>query len=726
MKNAGRTNTAGDMEELVSVPAEKIQDWHRERVAVVYIRQSTLQQIRVHQESTRRQYNLTSRVRALGWSTAQIVVIDEDQGKSAASSEGRAGFQRLVSEVSLDHVGLIMGLELSRLARSSKDWHQLLELCALFGTLIADLDGIYDPAQYNDRLLLGLKGTLSEAELHVLRQRLHQGQLNKARRGELFSVLPVGYVRRGSSGIAFDPDEQVQQVVRVIFDKFAALGTIHAVLRYLVSNHIELGIREGTGAAGEGVLRWRRPNRGTLLNLLKNPLYAGAYAYGRRQVDPRRRQPGRPATGRVVCEPRQWQVFLKDRFPAYITWAQYERNLARLKANQARADTRGAVRSGTALLAGLVVCAKCNVRMLVSYGGSTNQPLYCCTLHAANYGTSSCQRIAGSGLDQLVSRSVLAALEPAALALSLEAAQHVEQERATVTRVWHQRLERARYEAERAARQYHQVEPEHRLVARQLEREWEAKLETYQQLQEEYERFIRTQPRTLTTAEQELIRHLATDLPALWTASTTTVRDRKEILRHVLQRIMVDVQGQSERVHVRLEWVGGASTTAELIRPVQRWEQLSYYPQLCARVLALANENRSAADIATQLNVEGYRPAKQVEQFGPQGVLGVLRKLGFTRPQFANHPRTGLAAGEWWLPDLARELDMPTVTLYGWWRRGWVKGRYLGQRARRCAVWADEKEVTRLRHLHHQPAAAKIRQRWLVDVDNLSKTQRPQ
>lgn len=231
MKTAARSNTTGEMSEdlLVSVSAEKVQDWHRERLAIVYIRQSTLQQVRLHQESTRRQYSLTSRVRALGWPAARIVVIDEDQGKSAASSEGRSGFQRLVSEVSLDHVGLVVGLELSRLARSSKDWHQLLELCALFGVLIADLDGIYDPTQYNDRLLLGLKGTLSEAELHVLRQRLQQGRLSKARRGELLSVLPTGYVRRGSSGsVGFDPDEQVQHVVRLIFGKFAELGTIHA------------------------------------------------------------------------------------------------------------------------------------------------------------------------------------------------------------------------------------------------------------------------------------------------------------------------------------------------------------------------------------------------------------------------------------------------------------------------------------------------------------------
>lgn len=253
---------------------------------------------------------------------------------------GREGFVRLVSEVGLDHVGLILGLEMSRLARSSKDWHQLLEICALFGTLIADLDGIYDPSQYNDRLLLGLKGTMSEAELHVLKQRLHQGKLNKARRGELAFPLPIGYVRRPSGEVTFDPDEQVQHVVKLLFRKFDELGTLHALLRYLNQHDIQLGVRVREGLA-KGELEWRRPNRMTLQNLLKNPVYAGAYAYGRRQVDPRKQQPGRPRSGRVTCTHEDYHALIKDCFPAYISWEQYERNLARLWANRAQAEVIG-------------------------------------------------------------------------------------------------------------------------------------------------------------------------------------------------------------------------------------------------------------------------------------------------------------------------------------------------------------------------------------------------
>jgi DNA invertase Pin-like site-specific DNA recombinase len=324
-------------------PSEKVQGWHRDRLALVYVRQSTPQQVHDHQESTRLQYGLTSRARELGWAEARVVVIDDDLGKSGASADGRPGFQRLVTEVSLDHVGIILGVEMSRLARSGKDWHQLLELCALFRTLIADLDGVYDPGAYNDRLLLGLKGTMSEAELHILKQRMYQGRLAKARRGELAIPVPTGYVRRPSGEVAFDPDEQVQTVVRLIFRQFEALGTLNAVLRYLVRHEIQLGIRVRAGP-GTGDLEWHRPNRMTLQNLLRNPIYAGAYAYGRRQVDPRRQRPGRPSSGRRVIEPAEWFVLLPDRLPAYITWEQYERNLARLRANQARADAIGAGR----------------------------------------------------------------------------------------------------------------------------------------------------------------------------------------------------------------------------------------------------------------------------------------------------------------------------------------------------------------------------------------------
>lgn len=558
-------------------PSEKVPAWQRDRLAVVYVRQSTAQQVLDHQESTRLQYGLTRRAERFGWAPDRILVIDDDLGKSGSSASGRAGFQRLVSEVSLDHVGIIFGVEISRLARSNADWHRLLELCALFRTLIADLDGIYDPTHYNDRLLLGLKGTMSEAELHILKQRMHQGRLSKARRGELSFALPVGYVWRSPGEVGFDPDEQVREVVRLIFRKFEEVGTLGGVLRYLARHDIRLGVRVREGP-GKGELVWRRPNRVTLQTILKHPIYAGAYVYGRRRVDPRRQHPGRPKTGRVVSAPNEWLALLPDRVPAYLSWEQYEANQARLRANRARVEALGAVRPGAALLAGLVVCARCACRLGVHYDGSGGRHTYECAARRTHYGGPACQHVPGACLDRFVSEQVLAALEPAALEVSLAAVDHLEEERASLDRLWQQRLERARCEAERAARQYHAVDPDHRLVARTLERAWEEKLLAQQNLAEEYHRFRRQQPRVLTAAERDAIRHLAADIPALWDAPTTTAADRKEIIRQIVDRVVVDAQGPSERVRVRIDWVGGGQTEGVVTRSLARLASLSYYP----------------------------------------------------------------------------------------------------------------------------------------------------
>ena len=705
-----RLEPTGRLDPATALPGSKIQAWHRDRLAVVYVRQSTAQQVLEHQESTRLQYGLRSRAGALGWADERIVVIDDDLGKSGATAEGRVGFQRLVSEVSLDHVGIILGIEMSRLARSGKDWHQLLELCSLFRTLLADTDGIYDPAHYNDRLLLGLKGSFSEAELHILKQRMYEGRLNKARRGELALPLPIGYVRRPSGEVVFDPDEQAQHVVRLVFRKFEDLGTVNAVLRDLATHEIQLGVRV------RGELEWHRPNRTILQYLLKNPVYAGAYAFGRRQVDPRKKRPGRPSTGRVVMEPQDWVVLQQDHHPAYISWEQYEANLARLRANRSRAEAIGAARSGAALLAGLIVCGRCGHRMSVYYEESRYG--YRCGQLMASYGGALCQEVGGRALDAVLSHQVLKALEPVAVDLSLEAAQHVERQRADLDRLWQQRHERARYEVERAARQYRLCEPENRLVARQLEREWEEKLATQQRLEEDYQRFLRTQPRGLLAEEREAIRRLAEDIPALWHAPTTTTVERKEIVRQVVERVVVTVEGTSERVHVTIVWAGGLQTEGDCQRPVARLEQLSYYPQLCARVRALAGEGLRAREIARCLNAEGFRPPKRHEQFGSQGVQDLLHRLGVPKKRSRSKSREGLGEHEWWMPNLAQALGMPTVTLYQWAYRGWLRARRQVQPPRRWVIWADPQEMERLRQCYQRPAGHHTRQRWGAQVPN--------
>jgi hypothetical protein len=444
--------------------------------------------------------------------------------------------------------------------------------------------------------------------------------LSKARRGALTFALPTGYVwdAEGNGAIQFDPDEQVQAVVRLIFAPFeelgtlGTLGTLGGLLRYLARHGIRLGVRVREGP-GNGQLAWRRPNRATLQHLLKHPLYAGAYVYGRRQMDRRRSQPEHPKSGRVVMAQSQWHSLLPDRCPADLSWEPYERNVARLAANQARASTLGAVRNGAALLAGLVVCARCGVRLGVHYQQSHGRPIpftYDCAHRRNHYGEALCQHVAGPSLDAFITQHVLAALEPAALELSLAAAEQVEQDRAAVAQLWEQRRERATYETERAARQYQAVEPEHRLVARTLERAWEEKLQTQQTLEEEYHRFLQQQPRVLTSEERAAIRQLAADIPALWNAATTTDADRKEIIRQVVEQVEVEAQGTSEQVRVRITWAGGGQTEGVLVRPIARYTDRSDDARLCARVQELTHASWSLDAIARQLATDGFPPLR--------------------------------------------------------------------------------------------------------------------
>jgi len=695
-----------------SLRSEKITGRHLERLAMVYIRQSTPQQLIRHQESKEVQYQLRFRAEQLGWPRERVEIIDDDLGQSGASVQGRPGFQRLVTEVSLDHVGIIFGAEMSRLARSCRDWDQLLDVCAVFGTLIADLDGVYDPSQYNDRLLLGLKGTMSEAELHILKQRMLQGKLNKARKGELRFNLPIGYVRRANGQVGLDPDEQVQGVVRLIFEKYQELGTINATRQYLVRHHLQLGVRLRSGER-KGELEWHRPNRMTLQNLLKNPIYAGAYVYGRRPVDAKRKIPGQPSTGRRVVAAAQCQVLLKDHFPAYISWAQYEQNQRQLRANRSVADQQGAIRCGSALLSGLLIGGYCDHRMTVRYHAASGRHRYTCDRQKSDYGAAHCQGLAGPPVDEWVVQQVLETLQPAALEVSLEAARYVEQERAQVDVLWQQRLERARYESERAARQYRLVEPENRLVARQLEREWEEKLAQQRRLEDDYDRFAQQQPRLLSDAERQQIRQLAADLPALWHDPQTTPAERKEILRQVVEQIRIEVIDDTERMRLEIHWVGGRHSQWETRRPVARFEQLSYYPQLCDRLRQLAAQNLDPGQIAQQLNHEGWRPPKRRRRFARQSVAALMRRLQLRFPRSHGPDRRPLGEHEWWLPDLARALDMPEITLYCWVRRGWVQGHLHAEGSHRWVLWADEAELARLRQQRAQPPGRPNHLHWL-------------
>ena len=680
-------------------PPDKIQSRHRERAAMVYIRQSTPQQVERHQESTRLQYALVDRAFQFGWTRESIVVIDDDLGRSGASIEGRFGFQRLVAEVGLGHVGLVLGVEMSRLARSCRDWHQLLEICALFDTLIADADGVYDPASYNDRLLLGLKGTMSEAELHILKARMLEGKRAKARRGELGKPVPMGYVRRPSGEVAFDPDEQAQATIRLVFDLFERFRTGGKVMRYLIDHGICMPVRV-PGGARKGELEWHRVNRVSLYNLLTNPIYAGVYVYGARPTDRRRQKPGRPGTGRRSFRLENADVFLPDRLPAYISWEQYQRNQSQLRSN--KAALTGVARAGQALLSGMMICGRCGLRMVAQYNNNGVLARYSCIRMAVDYGEPTCQTLKAAPLDALVTRLVLQALEPAALEASVRAASDLACEREALERQWQHCLERARYEAERARRQYDAVEPENRLVARTLERQWEQLLAEQTRLEGEHERFQREQPQVLSPAEIGAIHSLASDVPAVWDAAVQ--EERQTIVRLLLERILVEVVNGTEQVRVECHWQGGNRTSHRLIRPVRRLDTLSTYEDLVVRVSELHRDGRSTAEIAATLNREGWRPAKRRDTFNRSMVHHLLLKSGIVEAKHRRKRQIERGVDEWTIRELAEQIGMPQPTLYSWVQRGRLRCRLVrigGGRAK--LVHADEATITSLKAIRATP-----------------------
>jgi DNA invertase Pin-like site-specific DNA recombinase len=678
----------------IAPSSSKIRTHHVDRLAIVYVRQSSPQQVHEHRESRARQYALADYAVALGWPKERVLVIDEDQAQSATSGEQRTGFERVLAELTYDHVGIVLGLELNRLIRTSKDWLSLSEVAAVFGTLLADQDGVYDPNDANDRLLLGLKAMMSEVEMLTMRNRLHRGKLHKAQRGELFLSVPIGYWKLPSGHVEVEPDEQARAVLQLIFDKFDELGTKGAVFRYLLRHNLLLGRRvHRRPRAGE--LEWVRPTPSILGTILHHPIYAGAYVYGRRATDRKRTASG-GSKRRLRWVPREaWQVLLRDRLPAYITWERYEANQQRLLQNRSLPGSPGIAREGAALLTGLLVCGRCGHCLSSCYKTKT-QVYYLC-MHYRRAGKEPvCSGLKATVIDDLVVEQVLRALQPAALELSLKVGEDVEQERARLSQHWKKQLERARYESHHAERQYHQVEPENRLVARTLEQRWEEALRQERQLAEDYQRFLGNQPAALTAAERERIRALAADLPALWQAPATTTTDRKEIIRALVERVVVQVRKDSEYVEATIHWQGGFTSQHELVRPVGCYEQLRDFKPLMDRLVQLHSQGQRAPQIADTLNREGFRPPKQRTAFTSAIVRQLLRRKGL-----GQRKKQSLGSKEWWLSDLALELRMPKAKLRDWIVRGWLHARQTPGDG--CWIaWADDAELERLRTLNER------------------------
>jgi DNA invertase Pin-like site-specific DNA recombinase len=673
--------------------ASKIGAEHLNKLALVYVRQSSPHQVVDHRESRARQYALVDLAKALGWPAERVLLIDDDQGQSGKRADNRCGFQHLLAEVTLDHVGMVLALEMSRLARSCKDWHHLLEVCAIFGGLLADQDGVYDPNDPNDRLLLGLKGTMSEVELHTMRNRLDRGRLNKAQRGELFSNIPLGYVMLPSDEVAFDPDEQARSVTQLLFEKFEEIGALHGLLRYLVRNDIRLPIRVHHGP-GRGKLEWHRPNMSTLAVVFHHPMYAGAYTYGRHVSDSKAQYAG--GKRRLKTQPMAaWKVFLKDRLPAYITWERYLQNQERLQQNRCLPQSPGSPRQGLALLGGIAVCGNCGRRLAVHYRNG-QAAFYRCDKHVLEARERSCYGLRCRELDQLVTQQVLKALEPAALELSMKALEDAEKERALLDQHWQQQLQRARYDVDLAERRYQAVDPAHRLVASSLEKRWEESLHRERQLQEDYDRFLRESSPRLSAHERAMIEALATDIPALWQAPATTNADRKQIVRLLMDQVVVRVCYHSERVEATIHWKGAYQSEHAFTRPVASYAQLQDFERLLQRMVQLRQSGSTAAQIAQALNEEGLHPLKGRGPF----TAAIVHRLLLRRGLIGNERNQDelLGDNEWWLTDLARELQMNALKLRDWATRGWLHSRRTAIQ-KYWVLWADPDEVKRLKAL---------------------------
>jgi DNA invertase Pin-like site-specific DNA recombinase/ribosomal protein S27AE len=686
----------------------KLNAAHLQRRAIVYVRQSTPHQVAEHQESTARQYALVERAVAMGWPRDRIEVIDDDQGMSGRSAQERLGFQRLLAEVGLDRVGLILGLEMSRLARSCRDWHQLLELCAIFYTLLGDQDGLYDPTEFNDRLLLGLKGTMSEAELHVLKGRMFQGRMNKADRGELTTLAPIGYVRSADgTQYELDPDEQAQSVVRMVFSEFRRHGTIYGLVRYLNRHEIRVPVRAITGPE-RGKIQWRRANRNTLREMLRHPIYAGAYRYGYRHYDPRRKKSGRPKSGRVTIQLEECRVLIRDRVPAYISWDEFESNRKQLDHNRSRPKGKSTPRCGPSLLAGLLRCGRCGKTLKTIYSGRSARLRYSCCRGLESYADPVCISMVGKDLDDFVAERVLKILEPASLEICLSAAEEIDEERARLDKQWQHRLERAAIASDRASRQYQAVEPENRLVARTLEANWEKALGELEDLREQYQDWRETKSPDLNQQQREMIRNIGNDFPSLWYAPSTCHQDRQEILRMLIDCIEVDIEGSSEVTRLKITWAGGFESFHEFHRTIMRSEQLANFDQLIERSTELRRGGLNLAETAARLNQEGYRTARG-RPFNAAKVCELLVSRGIhLKPGERSGERDQLREHEWWLGNLASELNVPRTTLLQWCKRQWINSRRLPGEKGRWILWADACELERLRQLRNSVVSSPV------------------
>jgi DNA invertase Pin-like site-specific DNA recombinase len=675
----------------------KITSSHRERTALVYPRQSSMAQLREHTESTRSQYALADTAAALGWPRSDIEVIDADLGISGKWGVPREGFTELVTRVCSGEVGAIFAIEITRLARSNADVARLAEFARITGTLLIDPDGVYDPADVNDRVLLGFKGTMGEMELHVMAQRLQANKRAAAGRGELRTPLPVGYVHDDAGDVVIDPDAGVQAAIRDVFAAFTASGSAYGVVAAFKDRKFPL---RAYGGAWAGQLRWGKLAHARVLGILKNPGYAGAYAFGRytsrRTVDPS----GTVHTA-ITERPRtEWPVLIKDHHEGYITWADYLANQARLAANHTAAGARPP-REGTALCQGIISCGSCGKPMMTSYHTDA-RPSYDCSSRRDQLTTPSCRSLAAACVDAAVAGALLNALTPGQVALALSAAGEVAGRHQRASRAAELAVERARYDADRAERAFCAVEPENRLVARSLEARWEARLAALAEAEQALQAAQDTLPPLPSRAELE---KLAADLPALWNAPTTSARDRKRLLRTLIADVTVLPSPDRSKARIGIRWHTGATDELTIDRPAHSGTARRS-PEAAIELVKRLGPATSNDELATRLNAAGHRTGHG-RPFDIDAVQWIRHAYKIPVPD-------PYGPGEISVAEAAQRAGCSTSVIYHWIHTGQLTARR-GSAGRFCIPWNQQLQADCQRRIeqsgHLNPAARRTKPR---------------
>ena len=644
---------------------QKVTASHLKRQAYCYVRQSTLKQVFENTESTKRQYALREQALALGWPMVQIVTIDSDLGETAASVADRQGFQKLMTEVSMGRVGLVMGLEVSRLARNNADWARLLEICAITDTLILDEEGIYNPTDFNDRLLLNMKGTFSEVELHVLRSRLRGGILSKARRGELKTRLPTGFVYDHNDKVIIDPDKQIQQSIRLFFDIFQRTGAAFATVKAFATDDMKFPCRIHLGP-DKGKVKWQRLTSGRALSILNNPRFAGAYYYGRQRS--RKNVDGSTTYFQVPRD--QWLVLIKDVHPGYITWQQYEENLQRMRQNAIAYNLIGRKtppREGPCLLQGLAICGKCGQRMTIRYKYQRKgriEPAYLCQRNRIERWESSCQYIPGAGIDEAISKLLLESVTPLTLEVALQVQKELENRFNEADKLRKQQVQRAEYEANLARRRFMKVDPDNRLVADTLEAEWNEKLRHLQDAIDYYEDHRQKESEKLKSAQKKEVLKLAKDFPRLWKNPRTPAREKKRMIRFLIEDVTM-IRGE-ENITLHIRFKGGSKKTLTLPPPLKGWQYNATDPKIVQMVDELLTDH-NYAEIATILDKRGYK-SSQGNRFDRNVVKSITYNYKL-KTRFARLRATGKLTAD----EVASLLGVTAQTVRKWGKEGTIK-----------------------------------------------------